>query len=192
MDKVELRHEIKARLAAMSSADRITKSKKICRQIIESPAFKDATVVMVFLSLPHEVDTTPLILHAWQQGKTVAAPKISFQQRHMIPVEITSLETGFKTDDKGLRNPTSGNPVPFDEIDLVITPGLGFDRSGNRLGRGGGYYDRFFTCDQLDAQRWGIAFSEQLCEDIPHDETDIQVHAVVTENEIVQTVSGTV
>ncbi|MHC4552417.1 MAG: 5-formyltetrahydrofolate cyclo-ligase [Planctomycetota bacterium] len=192
MDKDALRHEIRGRLAAMSAESQLCKSKRICRSIVESQTFADAQVVMVFLSLLNEVDTTPLILHAWQQGKTVAAPKISWEQRHMIPVEITSLETGIKTDSKGLRNPISGNPVPFEDIDLVITPGLGFDKDGNRLGRGGGYYDRFFTSDQLRADRWGVAFSEQMCDVVPHDETDIQVHGIVTENGIVQTVQGTV
>ncbi len=186
MDKVALRHDIKSRLMAISAKARVEKSKAICRLIVESEEFQRAAVVMAFLSLPHEVETTPLILHAWQQGKTVAVPKISWEQRHMIPVEITSLETGLHTDDKGLRNPTNGTPVPFEDIDLVVAPGLGFDRAGNRLGRGGGYYDRFFASGKITATRWAVAFSEQLCDEIPHDENDVVMHAVVTEDEIFQ------
>ena len=186
MDKVALRHDIKSRLIAMSARDRVAKSKAICGLIVGSEEFKRASVVMAFLSLPHEVDTTPLILHAWQQGKTVAVPKISWEQRHMIPVEITSLETNFHVDKMGLRTPMGSNPVPFADIDLVVAPGLGFDRSGNRLGRGGAYYDRFFAAGKITATRWGVAFSEQLCDEIPHDEKDVMMHAVVTEEEIIQ------
>ena len=185
MDKDALRHELKQRLVQISTEDRIAKSKQICWQIVDSETFRNASVVMMFLSLPHEVDTTPMILHAWQQGKTVAVPKVSWEQRHMIPVEITSLETGLKTDKLGLRNPTNGMPVPFEEIDLVITPGLGFDRSGNRLGRGGSYYDNFFLNNRISAARWGIAFSQQMCDEIPHDENDVPVDAVVTEDEMI-------
>jgi len=185
MDKEALRHELKQRLVKISTEDRIAKSKQICEQIVQSDAFREAAVVMAFLSLPHEVDTTPLILHAWQQGKTVAVPKVSWQQRHMIPVEISSLETGIKTDERGLRNPTNGTPIPYDEIDLVITPGLGFDRHGNRLGRGGAYYDRFFKHRNINALRWGVAFSFQLCDEVPHDDGDVPIDAVVTENEII-------
>ncbi len=185
MDKVALRHDIKTRLLKMSTDERISASKAICRHILDSEVFHEAAVVMVYLSLPHEVDTTPLILHAWQQGKTVAVPKVSWEQRHMIPVELTSLDTGLSTDQKGLRNPTNGTPVPFEDIDLVITPGLGFDRDGNRLGRGGAYYDRFFAGHDLRAARWGVAFSQQLCDAVPHDETDVPVHAVVTEQEMI-------
>jgi 5-formyltetrahydrofolate cyclo-ligase len=185
MDKDALRHEIKKQLVQISAEDRIAKSKQICRKIVDADTFQKASVVMMFLSLPHEVDTTPMILHAWQQGKTVAVPKVSWEQRHMIPVELTSLETGLKTEKMGLRNPSNGVPVPFDEIDLVITPGLGFDRHGNRLGRGGAYYDRFFTHNKMSAARWGIAFSQQLCEEIPHDDQDAPIDAVVTEDEII-------
>ena len=185
MEKSALRHEIKQRLVKMSREDRVAKSKQICKRIMDSDVFRKASVVMMYLSLPHEVDTTPLILHAWQQGKTVVVPKISWQQRHIIPVEITSLETGLKTDQRGLRNPTNGTPVPFDEIDLVITPGLGFDKNGNRLGRGGAFYDNFFKHKKITAARWAVAFSQQVCDEIPHDDSDVPIDAVVTENEII-------
>ncbi|MHC4292195.1 MAG: 5-formyltetrahydrofolate cyclo-ligase [Planctomycetota bacterium] len=185
MDKNALRHEIKKRLVQMSKGDRVAKSKQICQQIIGSETFQKASVVMMYLSLPHEVDTTPMILYAWQQGKTVAVPKVSWEQRHMIPVELKSLETGLKTDERGLRNPTNGVPVPFEEINLVITPGLGFDKSGNRLGRGGSYYDNFFIHNKITAARWGVAFSQQICDEIPHDENDAPIDTVVTEDEII-------
>lgn len=185
MDKEALRHELKKRLVEISKKDRIEKSKLICKQIIKSEVFHKSSVVMMYLSLPHEVDTTPLILNAWQQEKTVAVPRISWEQRHMIPVEIKSLETGLQTEKKGLRTPVNGIPVPFDEIDLVITPGLGFDREGNRLGRGGAFYDNFFAVNKISAARWGVAFSEQICDDIPHDDTDVPIDAVITDNEII-------
>jgi 5-formyltetrahydrofolate cyclo-ligase len=184
MDKIAMRHELKTRLMQISREQCVQKSKQLCEHVVGSKAYREAAVVMAFLSLPHEVDTTPIILHAWQCGKTVAVPKVSWEQRHMIPVELTSLETGLQADKMGLRNPVNGTPVPHEEIDLVLTPGLGFDREGNRLGRGGAYYDRFFSTHKLKALRWGIAFSEQLCDAVAHDDNDVPVHAVVTEHGI--------
>ncbi|HOV77784.1 MAG TPA: 5-formyltetrahydrofolate cyclo-ligase, partial [Sedimentisphaerales bacterium] len=122
---------------------------------------------------------------AWQLGKTVAVPKISWQQRHMIAVQIQSLETGFSTGAWGLRNPTTGVPIPFGQIDLVVTPGLGYDRKGNRLGRGGSYYDRFFANKDLKAIRCGLAFAEQVMESIPTTESDEPVEWLVTDEEVV-------
>lgn len=185
MEKNQLRQELKQRLRQMPQSERTSQSKRVCEQIISSEVFKKASVVMVFLPLSHEVDTTPLILSAWQQGKTVAVPKVSWEQRHMIPIEISSLEIGLKTDHMGIRTPTNGVPVPFDQIDLVITPGLGFDPNGNRLGRGGAFYDTFFRHDEVTATRWAVAYSQQICDEIPHNDRDIPVDAIVTENEII-------
>lgn len=186
MDKNQLRRELKSRLAQIPPQERSEKSRKICGYLLESETFQSASVVMLFLSLPHEVDTTPLILNAWQHGKSVVVPKVSWEQRHIIPVEITSLETGIQQDKMGLRNPVSGAPVPFDDIDLVVTPGLGFDRRGNRLGRGGAYYDRFFSTHNIRAAKWGVGFSEQLCPEIPHNGHDVSMDAVVTEQEVIR------
>jgi 5-formyltetrahydrofolate cyclo-ligase len=140
---------------------------------------------MMFLSLPHEVDTSEAILNAWQLGKAVAVPKVSWEHRHMIAVQINSLETGISTEASGLQNPIAKVPVAFEEIDLVVTPGLGFDKKGNRLGRGGAYYDRFFANPELKAARCGFGFAEQLVKTVPVAEHDEPVDIIVTEKEII-------
>lgn len=185
MDKAQLRRTLLKRLHAMPSEQRSEKSRKACRNLVSIEPFQKASTVMIFVSLPHEVDTSEAILHAWQLGKVVAVPKISWEQRHMIPVQISSLETGFSTGASGLRNPIAGVPVPFEDIDLVVTPALGFDSKGNRLGRGGSYYDRFFANSELKALRCGFAFSEQLVDSVPVTEHDQPVDMVVTDEGIV-------
>jgi 5-formyltetrahydrofolate cyclo-ligase len=184
MNKLQLRNDLKARLVAMTAEARSDKSKAACRNLVETPQFRQSAVIMIYLSLPHEVDTSTAILAAWQQGKTVAVPKISWQQRHMIPVVITSLETGFLTEVGGLRNPITGAPMPMEDIDLVVTPGLGFDRKGNRIGRGGSYYDRFFANKDLRAAKCGFAFDEQVVEDVPTDKHDVRMDMLVTDDEV--------
>jgi len=185
MDKAELRRKLMDCLLAIPSEQRNERSRKACRNLVSTEQFQGASTVMMFLSLPHEVDTSEAILHAWQLGKAVAVPKISWQQRHMIPVRINSLETGFSTGASGLRNPISGVPVPFGEIDLVVTPALGFDKKGNRLGRGGSYYDRFFANEELKAVRCGFGFAEQIVESLPVTEHDKPVDIIVTDEEII-------
>jgi 5-formyltetrahydrofolate cyclo-ligase len=185
MDKEQLRPMLQKRLLEMSAEQRSEKSKKACRNLISVPQFQRASVVMMYLSLPHEVDTSEAVLSAWQLDKVVAMPKISWQQRHMIPVRINSLETGFSTGVAELRNPVAGMPVPFEEIDLVVTPGLGFDRKGNRLGRGGSYYDRFFANEELKALKCGFAFAEQLIDSVPVTSTDVPIDFLVTDEEVI-------
>jgi len=185
MEKVELRSQLRSRLLAIPPSQQKAKSSKAYQNLTATDEFQHASVVMMYLSLPHEVDTSEAILHAWQLGKTVAVPKISWQQRHMIPVRINSLETGFSTGVGGVRNPVVGVPIPFEEIDLVVAPALGFDRRGNRLGRGGSFYDRFFANKDLRASRCGLAFTEQVVDSIPVTENDEPVDFLVTDNEII-------
>jgi 5-formyltetrahydrofolate cyclo-ligase len=184
MDKAQLRQELQKILAGIEAEQRKEKSRRACRKLIATPEFQNASTVMMYLSLPHELDTSDAILTAWQMGKTVVVPKISWQQRHMIPVQINSLETGFSEEVLGLRNPTTGAPVAFEDIHLVVTPGLGFDRKGNRLGRGGSYYDRFFTNKELKAMKCGFAFAEQVKETVPVTEHDVPVDMLVTDEEV--------
>jgi 5-formyltetrahydrofolate cyclo-ligase len=190
MEKTKLRRDLQNCLLQMAPKTRSEKSRKACQQLVSTPEFQRASTLMMYLSLPHEVDTTEAILHAWQLGKIVAVPKISWQQRHMIPVRITSLETGISEGTSGLRNPITGVPIPFAEIDLVVAPALGFDRKGNRLGRGGSYYDRFFANDQLKASRCGFAFAEQVLESIPVTESDEPVELIVTDEEVIRLSNG--
>lgn len=181
MDKAEFRQKLQKKLLAMTEQQRAEKSRKACHNLIATRQFQDAEVVMAFVSFAHEVDTTDAILHAWQLDKTVAVPKISWQQRHMMPVKITSLDTGFKTGASGLRNPVNGVPVPVEDIDLVVTPAMGFDVKGNRLGRGGSFYDRFFAENGFHAARCGFGFAEQLVDEIPATANDEPVDFVVTD-----------
>ena len=181
MDKEQLRLDLQKALLQMSDEQRSEKSKKACQNLISTEQFQSASTVMIYLPLPTEVDCCEAILHAWQLGRSVAVPKISWQQRHMIPVEINSLETDFSTEVGGLKNPVTGVPVPLAEIDLVVTPALGFDKKGNRLGRGGSYYDRFFANDELKAPKCGLAFAEQVVDSLPTDEYDKAVDFLVTD-----------
>lgn len=184
MDKEQLRSKLQKSLLAMPSQQRSEKSHRACQNLISTPQFKKASSVMMYLSLPHEVDTSEAILHAWQSGKSVAVPKISWQQRRMIAVEISSLDNGFSTSTAGLRGPMRGVPVPFEEIGLVVTPALGFDKKGNRLGRGGAYYDRFFTDEKFKASKCGFAFTEQVVDSVPVTSTDVPIDFLVTDEEV--------
>ena len=185
MDKAELRRKLQNCLLAIPPEHRCEKNRRVCRNLVSTPEFQKASAVMMYLSLPHEADTSEAILQAWQLGKIVAVPKVSWQQRHMMPVRIDSLETDFSTGASGLRNPLGGTPVPFEDIGLVVTPALGFDRCGNRLGRGGSYYDRFFANKELKAPRCGFAFAEQVIDSIPVTESDQPVDFLVTDEEII-------
>lgn len=143
-----------------------------------------AEVIMVFLSLPGEIETSPLVLRAWQDRKRVLAPKVSWNQRRMLPVEIRSLTDDLAVSGMGIREPVAGIPFPISLIDLVVVPGLGFDEYGNRLGRGRGFYDRFLAHPEFKGTACAVAFEQQVVPTIPVGPLDRRVNMLVTDERV--------
>jgi 5-formyltetrahydrofolate cyclo-ligase len=183
-DKSTIRRELREKLATMSEADRAAKSAAAADLMTASPEFAAARAVMLFLSGPHEVDTAPLALRCWQSGKMVVVPKVSWDQRRMLPVEITSLQTNMTTTGPGVREPVSGKPIPVNLIDLVMVPGLGFTIDGHRIGRGMGFYDRFLALPNFVGLSCGLAFEEQIVPSLPVLDHDMSLSMLCTDRGI--------
>ena len=182
--KADLRRAARGRLRRMSPEDRRKKSSMATRNLIGTPAFREAAVVMVYLSLEYEVDTGQIIQAAWEQKKAVAVPKMRWAESMMLAVRLNSLGDRFSEEVSGLRNPVSEDQVPVDRINLVVAPLLAMDDQGNRLGQGGGHFDRFFARAGLSAVRCGLAFHEQRIDRVPTVETDQPLGMMVTDTEI--------
>ncbi len=106
----------------------------------------------------------------------------------MVPVEISSFDDEvMEIDDHGLRTPRDGRPLVPRLIDLVIVPGLAFDTAGNRLGRGGGYYDRFLRRLRRSATTVGLAFDAQIVDAVPADDRDFGMDIIVTDRRVCRT-----
>ncbi|MGZ4110021.1 MAG: 5-formyltetrahydrofolate cyclo-ligase, partial [Actinomycetota bacterium] len=135
-------------------------------------------------SFGSEVDTAPLIAALHADGIRVVLPRIvdgELEPRVYVPGDPVS-ETAF-----GAREPLEGLALDPADIDVVITPAVAFDRSGRRVGYGGGYYDRFFRRTRPDAVRVGIGFDLQLMDDeLPGGHFDLRVDVVVTGSEVVR------
>jgi 5-formyltetrahydrofolate cyclo-ligase len=187
-NKAALRKALREKLALMSPEERHQKSLLACGFLLRSADFAAARVVMLYLSTETEVDTAPIALRCWQEGKAVVVPKVSWDQRRMLPVEISSLTTGMTTTGPGILEPIAGKPIPPDFIDLVVVPGLGFTNSGYRIGRGMGFYDRFLAQSDFMGLSCGLAFEEQVVEDLPVLDHDIQLSMLATDRGIRRTV----
>ncbi len=185
MDKAELRKAMTAYMRGMRPAELAANSRRVARHFTAAQAWKDAEVVLAFLSLPYEIDTTPIIVAARTAGRAVAVPRIEDGDIRFVVLP---------PDAGDLPRDRWGIPVPgaaWPALDLtapacvlVATPGLAFDRAGNRLGRGKGYYDRFLGRARLVARRLiavGICFSGQVVREVPHGEDDQRVDAVITD-----------
>jgi 5-formyltetrahydrofolate cyclo-ligase len=182
--KKELRQRLRQILGAIPQDELGIKSQRACQQLFDQPEYRKAEVIMVFLSLATEVDTAPLVLRAWQDRKRVLAPKVSWEQRRMIPIEIRSLTDDLMISQLGVREPVSGVPIPIPIIDLVIVPGLGFDEFGNRLGRGRGFYDRFLAHPEFEGTACAMAFEEQVIATLPTGPLDRNMDMLVTDAKV--------
>ena len=183
-DKSAIRRQLHEKLKAMTDADRQAKSLAAAAFLAASPEFAAARIVMLYLTAAQEMDTTPLALRCWQSGKTVVVPKVSWDQRRMLPVEITSLQTRMTTTGPGVREPVSGQPMPVNLIDLVIVPGLGFTPDGHRIGRGMGFYDRFLAQPDFIGVSCGMGFEDQIVPHLPVLDHDMPLSMLCTDRGI--------
>ncbi len=184
--KSALRQQMRDTLAAMDSAAMATKSAAVCSALAATDQFADADVIMAYLFMPGELDIDEMVRGAFDAGKTVLVPRVESQVGRMTAIQCTSLQTGLSVSSYGIREPVGGEEFPARQIDLIIVPGLAFDRAGNRLGRGGGYYDRFLTQPGLTAVRCAVAFHEQLVECVPASPHDQPVDLLVTDKQVLQ------
>lgn len=182
--KKELRQQLRAELEALPPRERLRLSNLVCERFLALPEYASARTILLFLSMQTEVDTSTIALRAWTDRRRVLAPKVSWEQKRMQPVEISSLTSGVALDPMGIREPIEGPPTPVREIDLVIVPGLAFDAEGNRLGRGRGFYDRFLANPDFRGVSCAIAFEMQVVAAVPHDENDRRVDLLVTESAV--------
>jgi 5-formyltetrahydrofolate cyclo-ligase len=184
MDKAEYRRVLRHRAASITATELARRSQATCLRIAATPEFQRARWVMIYLPLTREVDPTPLAIEAWESGKKVATPMARMEGGMMEPVELASLTEPMNVDRHGVRWPRSARPVPIDGLDLVIVPGVGFDLAGARLGRGGGYYDRFLPRLDPRAMRCGIALEEQLVQQLPTEPHDCRMSMTATERRV--------
>lgn len=182
--KKELRNQIRQRLAAVTPPELTEQSAAACKLLCAQPEYLQADTLMIFLSMAQEVDTSQLALQAWKDRKNVLAPRVSWEQRRMLPVEIHSLTSDVRDGLLGVREPVEGMPVPVSDIDLVVVPGLAFDEHGNRLGRGRGFYDRFLSHRDFRATSCALALEIQVLQSVPVDSLDMQVDMLVTESNV--------
>ncbi len=147
------------------------------------PEFKEAKSIMFYASLDGEVETFEMMKLAKKLGKRIILPKINILRKKMTPVLVKLLNNDLTDGPFGIKEPkiVSKMVVPLKKIDLVLVPALAFDRKNHRLGRGGGYYDRFLSKLSDRTRIIGLAFKFQIVSSIPHPKAhDVCMHRVVT------------
>jgi len=175
-----LRKEI-ASLKHNHSSEELQKlSREIMYSLEKSNLFQEAHCVALYNAIPGEVQTASFI-HKWYKQKQILLPLVVGCDLKLLPYKG---EDSLKAGAFGIMEPVDdGTIISNDDIDLIVVPGVAFDRERNRLGRGKGYYDRLLS--QLKASAIGICFDFQLKGQIPTEAFDRKMDLVITEKEII-------
>lgn len=178
-NKNQLRNEMKQRLYKMKESDYILFCSEIKAKLLQSKEWHEATTIGITIATGREVETISIIEAGWKEGKEIVVPKCSPKEKKLNFYQIVSfqeVEESFYS----LKEPiTTLTPfVEKEQIDLLIVPGLIFDKQGFRIGFGGGYYDRYL--DGYHKNTVALAFDFQLVDEIPNEAFDIPVKKIIT------------
>jgi 5-formyltetrahydrofolate cyclo-ligase len=184
-NKADIRVQVSRALETLSEKNYLKWSSDIAAHLISSTYWKDAKVIAFTISRGREVDTYYLIRKAWEEGKQIVVPRANFQTKLMTFYELTRFDH-LESQPYSLKEPMIEycQAINHENIDLVIVPGLAFDKSGYRLGFGGGFYDRFLPT--VDAITISLAFPSQIVKALPVEKHDQQVDHIVTPSGFLQ------
>ena len=180
--KAEIRKETLEKLRSQSSFDRTRKSAEVKKKLFNDSAFNSSPSIMFYVSKDYEVDTLGMITEALKQKKRIIIPVTSVVEKKIIPSEIKNPEVELEKGPFGIKQPKKEymKPVPVDDIDMVITPGIAFDESGNRIGHGMGFYDRFLKTLSPPTLTIGLAFDFQILKKVPTLSADVPVQRIIS------------
>ncbi|XP_028257785.1 5-formyltetrahydrofolate cyclo-ligase [Parambassis ranga] len=193
--KQALRKEIKRRVAAVSVEERRRQSLVLSQKLFRHPKYVSSQRIALFLSMDDEVCTQEIIKDVFKLGKSCFIPRYeSTSSNHMDMLKLSSLQDmdTLPLTSWNIRQPAEDDnsreeALATGGLDLILMPGLGFDRSGKRLGRGKGFYDTYLErCIRHPRGKpytIALAFKEQLCQEIPVDDNDVLIDEVLYEDD---------
>lgn len=176
ISKKELRQSVRIKVRALTEEQKICDSEKVLHKLECNSFFKKAKTVLLFYSLPDEVNTHNFI-DKWSLSKKILLPVV---QGEDIVLRSYVSSADMAEGDYHIGVPTGPEFTSLTDIDLVVVPGVAFDMNGNRMGRGKGYYDRFLAQDQLqNVHKIGLCYPCQQVECVPVEDHDIPMDEVI-------------
>lgn len=183
-----LRKEMLKARGALTPAQVMEKSALVTQRLLAMEEYRRASTIMAYMDFRNEAQTGELVVAAMGAGKKVAIPCTDIAGRRLVPSLITNYPGDLQPGAWGIPEPKPRSLKPLDpaEIDLVIVPGVAYDLRGNRLGYGGGFYDRFLQRTKPGAIYVAPAFELQLRLDVYPCLHDVPVHFIVTEDRLIK------
>ena len=185
MEKKKVREEIIKKRNKFSLEIKKEYDELIFKQLINSDIYNKSKKIFTYVSFGSEVDTKGFIEYALSDNKEIYVPKSDKVNKEMIAIKINSL-SNMNVDNWGILEPKDVDKNKIGkEFDLIIMPGVAFDRYGNRIGYGGGYYDKYISQIEDLSNRISLAYDFQVVKSIESETHDIKVNGIITNNEFI-------
>lgn len=186
MDKKYIRKQILNIRNSILDNERKKWDSKILEFLINSDIYKNSTEIFIYVSYNSEVDTKNIIKKALEDNKRIYVPKVDLKHKTMDALNINSLDE-LSVNNYGILEPKSVDKTKFpNKLDLIIMPGVAFDRKGNRIGYGGGYYDKFISKITYIVNKVALAYEIQIATSIQSEEHDINPDYIITNKEVIK------
>lgn len=179
--KDKIRKKILDERFALPPEQRRARSAEIEARLFGYPEFRSADVIMFFASFQSEVETHHMIRRALAEGKRVVLPRVKGKELELL--EIENYDRDVAPGAWGIPEPQHGRTAALQDIGLIIMPGAAFDVRGNRIGYGGGFYDKLLPL--YPGRTVALAFELQMVPEVPAAAHDIPVHTIITEKRII-------
>ena len=186
-EKIALRNRMRAKLAALTEADVRARSAAVWERLSVLPEFARAARLLIYVSKGTEVDTHGLIQQLLAMGRQVCVPRFDAAAQQYVACVLRDFHADLAAGRFGILEPKPEaiQPPARDSIDAALVPGLAFDETGNRLGRGMGYFDRLLQ--EVPGVKIALAYDFQILNEIPADAHDARVDFIVTQTRVVKT-----
>lgn len=187
--KQTLRQRIIAARENLAASERLRLSQTILASVSSLPAYRQATTVLAYLNFGAELETDQWVDQALREGKQVLLPRVNTASKHLELYQVKDLQRDVAPGAWGIREPLNERCIKEEALgamDFILLPGVAFTRDGGRLGYGGGFYDKLLARLPHRPVLVAAAFSMQIVEDIPLEDTDHRVEWLVTENETIR------
>ncbi|GAB4544336.1 MAG: 5-formyltetrahydrofolate cyclo-ligase [Phycisphaerales bacterium] len=181
--KARVRDGVRAALDGMNGQERLRRAARLPKRLEQLPDMRGRRgALMGYLAFGNELDVSGAFWVAWSYGRAVCVPATDWDAATITPVAYTPGAV-IERVRHGVPEPADKVPVPIDRIGVVLVPGVAFTKDGHRLGRGGGFYDRFLeTLLALGASRpvfVGVCYEEQVVHSLPTEAHDVPMDTVI-------------
>ena len=176
--KAAIRAEVSARIKALDREKRMAASTAACDLLRRQSIWQQAQSVLFYAPLAAELDIWPLLAQALAEGKTTALPRFSKETDAYLACAIQNIDKDIFPGHLGVREPSTNCRTVALVLDLILVPGVAFDRQGGRVGRGKGFYDQLLSVAQ--GTTCGVAFEEQILPEVPVEPHDVRLDYLLT------------